>query len=958
MKSFIRPVWIFSGLILAVSLIVNSSNSAFADIQFYSFKKNIQEANEEESIDWDAIDAIESTALFELPNSPKEQQRTSLKKKESDELSSETSHTIQKRSPEKKELSLNTESKKRSFPQARVSYPVDQDEKTSLTQTEKNKSASKIEQEFTEENTKELPKELSHLGEKTLVSAGELSIVDADEYLAQSDPSIPPEEPQTVLIKFNNVSVIEYIRFISRVAGRNFILDEEDLFFNVTIISEEPTTIDNVLMSLLHELRIHGFNMIDLGNTIIIFQAEGADRAPGEIVSDLYPLDETGDADIQTRIFRLNTQYADTMASVISSLLSDSAIVNTIPSTNHLIVTDFASNINRIAQMIRSVDAPNGSQTIGQYVVRNAFIDILIENAEMILSSVAPEQNITLLAHSPSNSIFIIASPFIVERAIPILQRLDTSDGTTGIYDLEKMKYSDSLLPMDDDAEGPGKGKWRLDADGNWYYDVNESGDQTPQGYWIQDSQGNWKFIPGSAPSDIDLSKQPKGRWKKGSDGKWHFFLEPGESIYAGRRIRTSGPSSNLPFGHLERTKFYIHKLKYRKGEEIEKAILKIGESLADTEAVNGDLIATINSVQWLETSNSLVVTGTPDALYKVKELIEELDQPLRQVFIEMLILRTNITDSLDYSINWASKFGGGDQAGAQAFASGASQVQNILASSGVNDNVNPPEVMTPTATNAITGNNGYNLGIIGQSISVGGIEFKSLAALVRAVHEKTTTEVVMNPKILTEDNVTAEIFVGENTRFQTQAVSNDQGSIITNNFEFRDVGTTLKVTPLLGPTNIISLEIDEEVSSIANQGTGSGLADINPGPTTSINRTKTTVHVPDGYFLAISGMIRDETRRTRNHVPCLGGAPIIGAAFTGKGYRDEKSNLLIFIRPQLVDTEEQIDNLTKHQQNIFRIKKRQKKMWQLDTEEALDWMNLMQTDTNNYESPCCHDRS
>ncbi len=129
----------------------------------------------------------------------------------------------------------------------------------------------------------------------------------------------------------------------------------------------------------------------------------------------------------------------------------------------------------------------------------------------------------------------------------------------------------------------------------------------------------------------------------------------------------------------------------------------------------------------------------------------------------------------------------------------------------------------------------------------------------------------VLNPKIITEDSVPAEIFVGVNTSFQTQAISNVSGDITTRNFEFRDVGTRLRVTPFLGNSNIITLEIAQERSDIItlddNNSTGAG-------PSTSISKTTTRVHIPDGCFLILSGLLEDTIADTRTQVPCLGGFP------------------------------------------------------------------------------------
>jgi len=937
-----------------------------------------------------------------------------------------------------------------------------------------------------------LKEALRSLGDspKVLVREGEKIPLSDKDLLAQVEAAAKqPLSPRqnTILINFNNVGMVEYIRFISKVAGKNFIFSESDLQFPVTIVSEKATTIENVMTTLLQELRIRGLNMMEEGNAIVIFQGNMA-NAPGIILTDASPQELSEEADIVTRVFQLNTSSAAQIQGIITPILSPSAVVTPLTATNQLIVTDLHGNVRKIRELIQNIDAPNSGLVIGQYAVRRSPLIDLIENGQRILASIANEQSITLVPHANSNSIFIVASPFLVERAIPILEKLDQGYGTTNIFNLNDLKFTGSssaltpggeipstpqfqvpvgtrLLPLDQqgqidptlvkkDGEGnlliplstlrellerlravgetldlpagvtlddlpldangnvivplplfrrianqaqkqqiqfavtpdgtllivpesisstqkpsASKGRWRLDANGNWIYEpakgYGSTGseflpagvdpfelDSPPRGIWRIDPSGRWEFNydPTMSDGEMEKSEKPKGKWVRDPDNRWRFELQKGQSIYPASQVRPGREEAFLPAGQLEKTKFYIQKLQYRSGDSIQQAVQQIGMSLRESGAANKELIDTITSMQWLEASNSLVYTGIADAILKVKELVEEIDTPLRQVFIEMLILDTTIDDSLEYGVNWGSKFGGGDTAGAQAFISGTSPINAMLATSGANS--------VPSATAAIS-QAGYNLGIIGQRITSGGVDFATLSAFVRAIHEKNDTNIVMTPKIITEDNVTAEIFVGENTPYRTQSISNDQGSVITSNFEYRDIGTTLKVTPYLGPSNIITLDIEQEISTeVSGTATGGNeLSDQAAGPTTRKSTTKTRVHVPDGYFVVLSGMINDSQERIRRHVPCLGGAPFIGALFSNKVFRDRKRNLMIFIRPQLIDTEQEIQDLTKSQQNIYRIKGRTKKMWRLDTEEALDWLNLKDIDTLNDEKSICEYR-
>ncbi len=857
--------------------------------------------------------------------------------------------------------------------------------------------------------------------------------------LTADQPGRTLEDRRTILIRFNNISIIEYIRYLSRVTNKNFIFDENELLFNVTIVSEEPTTIDDVLVALIQVLRIHGLNLIQNGDDFIIYQNPGV-RGLSKIEADTLPETFRGQSEIVTRVFALNTLDANDAAVLVKSLLSDTSIVQPMAKTNSLVVTDFRVNTDQVSTLLKSMDSPQSGLTVGQYAVRNTDLDALVQVAEQVMQPIAQGQILMFVPQKSSESIFIISTPFLLERVIPILQRLDQNSGTTGVYDLKDVEFRSFNewkkglnAAQQGRPGGPGSpggirgvrtgpggnieilrdeeghqlatgasegadqtiqdGHWSIDPNGSWIYNLpqDRKGDQPPRGRWATDGNGNWIFqedvggTPGGIPSElldanglpagnlrtgltrvqelqkanaegrvIDLDHDPlpapRGRWTRDINGNWQFVLDPGESITSTQLTRFARLNPQLPVGFVEQTKFYIHKLQFRKGDMVQAAIQQIGTSLSQSAENNAALLATINSVQWLEESNSLVIAGPPAQIEKVRELILEIDTPLRQVFIEMLILDTTVDDALNYGVNWGSKFGGGDTAGAQGFVTGGNPLANALGIGGRArvDGSSTGSLIpaTPDASPLAGFEQGYTLGIIGRNIvhKCFGLEFSSIGALVEALHQLGTSNIVLNPKIVTEDNVPAEIFVGINTRFLTQSISNDQGSIVTSNFEFRDVGTRMKVTPMLGPTNIITLEIEEEVSSIApttGGQTSAGLANLDPGPTTRKSNTKTRVHLPDGFFLILSGNINDDDRWTRYNVPCLGGIPYIGSAFSNVRKLDTKRNLLIFIRPKLIDTEEEMVNITRHQQDVWKWKNRITPMWKHEVEGALEWGNI-----------------
>lgn len=796
-------------------------------------------------------------------------------------------------------------------------------------------------------------------------------------------------ESQKILINFNNVSIIEFIRFISRISNKNFVFDDNDLQFNVTIISEEPTTIDNIMTALIQELRIHDLTLIEQGNNLIIHKNLKVNSVSKVVAEDL-PGSMDNNAEIVTQVFRLNTLDPTKAASVIRPLISDRALVEPLRESNHLIVTDVVSNVKQIGDLLKSIDAPSSGLVIGQYVARTTDIDTLLPLVQKIMQPISQDQPLTFVPYTHSNSIFIVSTPFLVERSISILQHLDQEKGRTRIIEMKELKFEQ---PGKTGATGPAVPQVPARPPGGEFpvRPVQPVYPQQPSGpaYPAIPAEGGWEY----GPSQIEIDRErERVRAAEAARAAQHPIFIPVEVPCTGPETEQAPPPLGIgvtevyeeehipvekflrPFDANEvapvpvgRMKFYIHNLQYRTGDCVLGQLQQIGASLQATTS-NTELLAAINTIQWLQCAKALVITATPDVLDKIRILIEQLDTPLRQVFIEMLILQTTVDDSMHFGVNWGVRFGGGNQAGSMGFQEGASPLQGSLDSTGVTDLggqfPNPtPNLITPF-NNALIPDprnlaktTGFNLGVLGQHIVHKGLglQFNSIGALVEAIHDFASTNIIMSPKIITEDGVPAQIFVGINTPFKTQSVSNDLGSIITNNFTYQDVGTSLQVTPHIYNCDLISLDIIEEVSSLATTPASTGNSNDVIGPTTNKNATRTSILVPDGFFVILSGMMQDEVDETRSQIPCIGSIPLVGAVFTDTRPLMRKRNLMIFIRPQIIDTDEEIQNITRHQQDIWKVKNTLKPKWQTETEAALDFFNVRATFNTDDEDdlPC-----
>lgn len=341
------------------------------------------------------------------------------------------------------------------------------------------------------------------------------------------------------------------------------------------------------------------------------------------------------------------------------------------------------------------------------------------------------------------------------------------------------------------------------------------------------------------------------------------------------------------------------YKLQYHPGDRVRESLLEIARSLSLVGLDNNDLIAAIQSSNWLPETNTLIFTGETRGLRKVKRLLPQIDAPRKQVFIEALVLRTNVHDALEFGVDWGEKTvdlspnGLSSGVGLVGAHSPLPELLNPLHPPGVN-------LLPPTRR-------GLGIGIIGRFVSKSNLLYSSLGALINAIETDQSAQVIINPKILTQDGHTARIFVGENIAFIESLIAEPGSTLTSQSIGYRDVGTTLKITPLLGTGDAITLQIEQEIEETRfpppNQ------ASTVP---TSKSVTQTRVQVPNEHFLVLSGQISQSNHIERSGLPCLGGLPIVGAAFADTRDRMEKQNLIIFIRPHLVNTKEEMKDVTK----------------------------------------------
>lgn len=287
-------------------------------------------------------------------------------------------------------------------------------------------------------------------------------------------------------------------------------------------------------------------------------------------------------------------------------------------------------------------------------------------------------------------------------------------------------------------------------------------------------------------------------------------------------------------------------------------------------------------SIQAHPETNSLVIIA-PDAVYRsLRGVIEQLDARRAQVFVEALIVEILATKSAEFGIQW-QWVNNPSPTGTSGFG-----IQNFSTTAGSN--------IGQAARDPTTLGQGLSLGLIRGTITLGGVEILNIAALIRALEQDNTANILSTPTLLTLDNEEAKIQVGQNIPIVTGSFStlSGAGGAVVNpfqTFERRDIGVTLKIRPQIAEGGTIKLAIYQEVSSIFNAANPTGII---------LNKRSLESHVlvDDGQIIVLGGLISDDVQTGRQSVPVLGDIPGLGYLFRYDTRKREKVNLMIFLRP------------------------------------------------------------
>jgi len=398
-----------------------------------------------------------------------------------------------------------------------------------------------------------------------------------------------PLGDQPVQLNFVDADIQAVVRALSRATGQQFLVDPR-VKGNLTLVSEGQVPAHQAYDMLLAALRMQGFSVVDVGGVAQVVPEADAKLLGGPIYS-------AGSSGMQTRTFRLQYENAVNLIPVLRPIVSPNNPINAYPGNNSIVITDYAENLARVAQIINGIDTPSAIDTDVVMVQNGIAVDIAAMVSELLDTQGADQtQKINVVGDPRSNSIIIRSgSPERTELARNLIYKLDNAQSNPSnmhvvyLRNAQAGKLAQSLrglLTGESDSGVSDDARGKLSAMG-----------------------GNGKNTAQGASNAQNSSGTPTGSG-----------VQSGYGQATGSTTGTNGTPKDQ-----------------------------------DTAFSAGGV-----TIQADATTNTLLISA-PDPLYRnLREVIDMLDQRRAQVVIESLIVEVGEDDATEFGVQWqAGNLGG-----------------------------------------------------------------------------------------------------------------------------------------------------------------------------------------------------------------------------------------------------------------------------------------------------------
>ena len=685
---------------------------------------------------------------------------------------------------------------------------------------------------------------------------------------AASAQDAPPVGGTMVTLDFQDAEITEVIGVIAQATGKNFLYDDR-VRGRVTVISPEPVSADEAYRVFESILQVKGFTTVPSpGGILKIVPLRDAKENPIETVTGAKPLE---DRDLFiTRLLPLRFVKAEQISETLKPLVSKEASVISYAPTNTLIITDSASNIRRLVNIIDQIDVSTYQEQIKLIPIRYAGAAALTGQLAEIFGS--------------------------------------ESSGAAAGQAGSRIRRARAAQPGQPQAGVPGV--------------------ETVVG-----SGGEPRFIPDERTNsivviatkavlrEVERIIELLDYERKGA-GRIHVYrLQNADAEEIAQTLSSLATgTSGAPRPTTTRTSL----------SGLGGAAAQVSAAAGGAGGMGGTVADLGDGVRISADAptNSLIIQASPEAFATLSEVIEALDIRRPQVMVEALIMEVDVTDSEDLGAGWIynTKIGSNGVLSMGSATGAAPPSVSSLLGGLASTAAGAPNFTTALLAGSIEVVNADGdivqipiiQAIITASKSDNDVNIISAPTILTADNEEAEIVVGENIPVPTSRLQATSTTTDPNNPFQT-----------SQNIAREDVGVTLRVTPQISEGDTVRLNIFQEISEVDESKSNDTL-----GPTTRNRKVENTVYVRDGEAVMIGGILAEVQGSTETKVPWLGDIPILGWAFKGTKDVVRKTNLLVVLTPKIVRGPDDLARVTVEGRERFRDASREQMNLNEDEQE------------------------
>lgn len=273
--------------------------------------------------------------------------------------------------------------------------------------------------------------------------------------------------------------------------------------------------------------------------------------------------------------------------------------------------------------------------------------------------------------------------------------------------------------------------------------------------------------------------------------------------------------------------------------------------------------------------SNTLLIYASQENYRLIERTLRQIDRPQLQVAINATIAEVTLNDQLSYGVQF---FLNNHNLGINGHPGSISNTFNNASA------VNVAGIAGPVLGHVFPG---FNF-LVGSETQPN--------IILDALHDVTTVKVLSNPSVVVLDNEPAVLQVGDEIPVSTgSATVLTTNNTVVNTIDYRNTGVILQVIPRINVNGNVVLDIQQEISNVSDATAGTLT------PTVSQRKIKSTIAVASGQTVLLAGLIGEQENGDRPGIPVVDKIPVLGDALGHTSRKANRTELIIFIRPQII---------------------------------------------------------